>query len=361
MSFVPVEYMHWAKTVSSTRTYNLAMSGIQRLMPDSELGLGADAIRLDGNNFYGYAELRAQIAGRYGVPEGNVMITQGTSLANFLVAAALLQTGDEVIVEQPTYEPLLSILAPMNVTVQRLPRRFDDSFAVNTDALRALVTPRTRLIIMCSLHNPTGMKIDEEMLREIAEIASGVGATVLVDEVYLDFLSAHERPAFLLGGPFVSTNSLTKVYGLGGLRVGWAFAPPSLVRQMYQVYNSLGVNDPFVADHIARVLMANGATERLAALARDRAASGWAIVQEWLATRADLECVTPDGGITCFPRLRSGRSTDALIDRLLADYDTTIVPGRYFEDASGFRLGFGIDPAMLREGLARVGAALDAV
>jgi aspartate/methionine/tyrosine aminotransferase len=361
MPFLPVNYMHWAKSTLSRCTYNLAMSGIARLMPDSELGLTADAWRLDGNNFYGYPELRSLLSQRYSVPEGNIMITQGTSLANFLLAAAVLQPGDDVIVEQPTYEPLLSILAPLNVTIQRLLRRPEENYAVNTTALRALVTPRTRMIILCSLHNPTGMAMSEATLREVGAIASSVGATVLVDEVYLDFLSPNERPSFLLGGPFVTTNSVTKVYGLGGLRVGWAFAPEQVVRTMYQVYNSLGVNNPFVSDHIARVLIGNGATERLAALARERSASGWMIAKEWLATRDDLTCATPDGGITCFPRLRSGESSEALVNRLITDFDTVIVPGRFFEDSSGFRLGFGGDEHLLREGLSRLAQALDSL
>lgn len=353
--------MHWAKTTPARFTYSLAMSGIDLLASPEELALTAEDIVLTGNNFYGYPPLRALISARYGVPEKNILITQGTSLANFLAAAALTQPGDEALVELPAYEPLLSIFEPLGVKVNRLPRRFEDSYAIDPSVLRTRLTPKTKVVLITTLHNPSGVGIRPEGLRALAAECATVGATLVVDEVYQDFLGADIQPGFLAADNIVTTSSLTKVYGLGGLRVGWVFASEAIVQRAYAVYNNLGVNNAFPADHLAAVLMQRGIPELVARRARESSARGWAIVNEWLATRDDLAVVAPEGGLTCFPRLAEGRSSETLNAILQKDYDTNFVPGRFFEDDRSFRLGFGAPDDMLREALHRLGKALNTI
>lgn len=359
MIFPEVNYMHWAKTVPATFKHSLAMSGIDLLATPGERGLTVDDMVLGGNNFYGYEPLRSAISERYGVPPKNILITQGTSLANFLIAAALLEQGDEVLVEQPAYEPLLTIFAPLRVAVSRIVRRPENGYAIDPADVRAHMTSRTKAILISNLHNPSSVHVPERAMRDIAEIAALAKATLIVDEVYQDFLPNKIPPSFLFADNIVTTNSLTKVYGLGGLRVGWAFASEEIVRKAYAVYNNLGVNNSFPGDHIAAMLMTRGKTEVFAARARERSSSNWPIVETWLATHPEITYTKPDGGICFFPRFAEGKSSRAFNDILQQQFDMTVVPGYFFEDDRGFRLGYGCTADVLREGLHRIDAALE--
>ncbi len=357
--FREVEYMKWAKTVPMKFKYSLAMSGIDLLATPDELAFTGADITATGWNVYGYAPLKEQISAMFGVAEKNIIITQGTSLANFLIAAALVNEGDEVIVEMPAYEPLLSIFEPLGAQVKRLPRRFENQFVIDPDELASLLTTRTKLVLITTLHNPSGVQITSAQLREIARVAARVGATVVVDEVYQDFLGANIPPGFLQTENIVTTSSLTKVYGFGGLRVGWVMAPEEVVKRCYEVNNNLGVNNSIASDHLAARLLERGIPQLVAQRARERSAAGWKITKEWFATRRDVEVVAPDGGLTCFPRLVANHSSEKLNTLLQTKYETNFVPGRFFEDDRSFRLGFGAPDDMLREALRRLGAGLD--
>jgi len=359
MNFPPVRYMHWAKSVPGKYTYNLCASGINLLASREELNVGIADIQYGGDNFYGYPPLRSQIATWYGVPEKNILISQGTSLVNFLVACAIIQPGDEVIVESPAYEPLLTIFETLGAQLRSIPLRPENRYTVDIDELKQLLTPKTRMVVLSSLHNPTGVRITESQAREIGAAAANAGARVLIDEVYQDFAGETIAPAFRFGDNIITTSSLTKVYGLGGLRVGWAFAPEEVVRRAYEINNNMGVNNPFPSDHLGYVLMSNGAAKLVASRARERAAKHWGIVKDFLATRSDLTIVEPDGGIICFPRFSEPKSSRAFAEHLQSNFDAVVAPGYFFGDDGGFRLGFGCEEKPLRDGLTRLAQALD--
>src|ERR1017187_6374723 len=296
------EYMHWAKTQSRAR-FNLATSGVGAF-PLGELG-GLPPLEINGDNSYGYAPLKQAIAGRYAVdadcvvtaagtsganylafatlldagdevlvehpaygllvdaleyvgavvkrfartPEGGyavdadcVVTAAGTSGANYLAFATLLDAGDEVLIEHPAYGLLVDALEYVGAVVKRFARTFEGGYAVDPEVVRRAVTPGTKLIVVTNLHNPSSVLTGEDVLREIGEIARGVGARVLVDEVYLDAVYENTpRTAFHLGAEFVVTSSLTKVYGVSGLRCGWILAEAELARAMWRM------NDVFAA------------------------------------------------------------------------------------------------------------------
>src|SRR5262249_42402712 len=154
-----------------------------------------------------------------------VITGHGCSGANFLAIAALVGAGDDVLIERPTYDPLIGACQLMGARITRFDRRFDNGWRLDLDAIRARLTPRTRLIVITSPHNPTGAVIDSASLTTLGEMAASVGAHVLVDEVYLDganfVVAGRAKPAATLDGPFLSTASLTKSYGLAGIRCGW--------------------------------------------------------------------------------------------------------------------------------------------
>jgi aspartate/methionine/tyrosine aminotransferase len=348
------EYMHWAKTASKAR-FNLATSGVGWL-PLRELPFDCAQLEISGNNGYGYPPLKQAIAHRYGVDPDCVVTAEGTSMANYLAMATLLEAGDEVVIEHPAYGLLVDAARFIGASVKRFARREDNGWAVDPGEVRRAVTPKTRLIVLTNLHNPTSVLTSGGVLREVADIARGVGARLLVDEVYLDAVYRETPPtAFHLGPEVIVTNSLTKIYGLSGLRCGWVLAEPDLARAMYQlknVFGSIGVHPG--------ELLSVAAFEHLDAI-RERARrvveADRAALEAFLDTESCVPAVRTEWGTTAFPRLKRG-GAEAFLDRLRAEFDTSAVPGRFFEMPEHFRIGMGVDSAMFREGLRRIGMAL---
>jgi aspartate/methionine/tyrosine aminotransferase len=347
-------YMEYAK-LHSTAKYNLATSGIQP-MTMAELGARLEDLEIDGGAPYGYPAFQNRIAAHCGVPPDCVVTAIGTSFANHLAMAACFEPGDDVLIEHPTYEPLLSTARFLGANVIRFNRGVDGGLRLDLREVERAITPRTRLIALCNLHNPTSAFVDEATLAKLGEVARSVGARVLVDEVYLEAMNPRPLTAFLLGREFVVTNSLTKGYGLGGLRCGWILAEPELARRMWALYDVFSGHNPYPAealsmiafDHINRI---RGRAQRILAANRP-------VMNTILRERCDLECDIPEFGTCAAPRLKRG-SVDALDKLLREKYDTSIVPGRFFEMPQHFRIGIGADPAMTHEGFRRLAAALD--
>jgi aspartate/methionine/tyrosine aminotransferase len=344
------DYLHWAKTQSRAR-YNLATSGVGPY-PLRELPVDFARLELHGDNSYGYPPLQCAIARHAGVDPECVVEAAGTSMANHLAMAAILEPGDEVLMEQPVYGPILDAARYLEAEIHRFPRRAEDAFAIDPEEVRRALTSRTRLIVITNLHNPSSVLTPQADLRRIGEMAAEAGALVLVDEVYLD--AVYERtppPAFLLGPQFVVTSSLTKVYGVSGLRCGWILAHTGLawkMRRMNDLYGSLPA-------HPAE-LLAVAAFENLALL-RDRARrvveADRALLSAFLDRHPEISAIRTDFGTTCFVRL-PGAEADTFLARLRAEHETSAVPGRFFEMPDYIRLGMGVNTDMFGEGLRRL-------
>jgi aspartate/methionine/tyrosine aminotransferase len=345
-------YMHWAKT-SSMAKFNLAMSGMPNLKL-RDLRVSLDDLEItDGG--YGYRPLLQAIAKRYRVAEDSIVTAAGTTFANHLAMAALLQPGDEVLFEYPAYEPMLAAARYLGANVKRFPRKFENHFL--PEDLESLVTQNTRLIVITNLHNPSSVLIDETTMKQIGEIARRAGARVLVDEVYMETLFEDSpRSAFHLGNEFVVTSSLTKAFGLSGLRCGWIFAEPDLARRMW-LLNDLFASTPVHSGERLSVV----AMQQLAEIG-DRAKQlldrNRQLLNDFLDTREDLAAVRPQFGTTMFPRVR-GASSEELCRVLREKYETSVVPGRFFEMPAHFRIGITTDTDMLEAGLERLAKALD--
>jgi len=348
------DYMHWAKFKPPVR-YALTGSEVPHFRMDSLPWSVAD-LDLDGASHPRYPPLREAIGRRYGVPAEQVVSADGTSMANMLALAALIAPGDEVLIEQPTYEPLLQAARFLGAKIKRFERRSEDGFALNPTAVATAATPATRLIVLTNVHNPSGALAGEEQLRAIGSIAAECGARVLIDEVYLDAAIPRPRSAVHLGPEFVTTSSLTKVYGLSGLRCGWVLAEAKLAERIWRLNDLFGVNQAHAAerlaciafDHIGEVL-----GDSPALLQRNRA-----LFNRFLDGRNDLECTPAVHALTAFPRWLRGDTVR--LDTLLRErYDTAVVPGRWFEMPDHFRVGFGSPTKDFAEGLSRLGGALD--
>jgi aspartate/methionine/tyrosine aminotransferase len=347
-------YMHWAKFKPPVR-YGLTGSEVPHFRMDS-LPLSIADLDLDGASHPRYQLLRDAIASRYAVTSEQVVAADGTSMANFLAMATLLSPGDEVLIEHPTYELLLGAASFLGANIRRFERNPADAFCLNPATVRKAMSDRTRLIVITNLHNPSSTLASEDNLRAIGGLAAEAGARVLVDEVYLDSAVPRRRSAVHLGREFVVTNSLTKVYGLSGLRCGWILAEPELAERMWRLNDLFGVNQAHPAERLACIAFENIDVvigDNPPMLARNRAL--WnAFVDE----RNDVECIPAEHGITAFPHWIGG-DTDRLETLLRDRYDAAIVPGRWFEMPDHFRVGFGMPTPELEEALVRLGSALD--
>lgn len=330
--------MQWAK-LRSTARYNLASSGVLSVSRD-EFPLAANELEINAAGGYGWAPLLQAIAQHTGAPENCIVTAAGTSMANHLAMAAVLEPGDEVLIEQPAYSLLVEVAQYLGARISRFTRRIENGFRIDPAEIAGRAGAATRLIVLSNLHNPSGALLSGETLRALAEVARGVGASVLADEVYLEMLFDGEtRAAFRIDPQsFIVTSSLTKAYGLSGLRCGWVLARPEIARRIWLLNDFFGVN----AAHLAECASLT-ALQRLADF-RERArrllTANRALLDQFLDSRADLDTFRPPGGTIVFPRLRNGAAR-GFIELLCTKYETSVVPGEFFEMPEHFRIGIG--------------------
>jgi aspartate/methionine/tyrosine aminotransferase len=350
--------MHWAKSRPPVK-YDLSLSGILNL-PIAELDFDPKDLELHGPNAYGFRPLVEALAShRHVVPESVVTVSGGTSMANHLAMAALIEHENEVLIEQPTYDPLLAVAEYLGAKIKRFPRRFEDGFKIDLGALEKQITNQTRLIVLTNLHNPSSALVDEETLRNVGDLARNVGARVLVDEVYLEAMFENALPtAISLSPQFVITSSLTKGYGLSGLRCGWIFAEPQLADKMRRLDDIFGASAPFVMEQLSVAAIAQ--LPKISARAKLILEANRKTLDAFFQVRDDVEAVPTKFGTTSFPRLAKV-DVEKLCALLIDKYETAVVPDRFFESPQHIRIGMCCDPELFQAGVERLGKALNEV
>jgi aspartate/methionine/tyrosine aminotransferase len=342
------QYMPWAKSHSHAK-YNLATSGVAHWKL-RDLPVKIEDLEISGPSYYGFEPLQNALSKHCGVPANRIAAATGTSMANYLAMASVLKPGDEVLIEHPTYELIVDTALQIGAKIRRF-KRSPVTFSIDLSSIS--LTPETKLIVVSNLHNPTSALTDEATMKELGSL----GVRVMVDEVYLDAaFDQRPRSAALLGDQFIVTSSLTKVYGLSGLRCGWILAEPALAERIWQLNDVFG-NIPAHMAELASVI-ALGELPRIAKNVRARLDANRAALWKFLDSRKDLEVFKPPFGTIVFPKLRRG-SVDQMCDLLRTKYETTVVPGRFFDMPDHFRIGIGGDLEPLEEGLRRLGFALD--
>jgi aspartate/methionine/tyrosine aminotransferase len=349
------DYMHWAKTQANTH-FNLATSGMPNF-PFADLPVALEQLEITGTDPYGYPPLIEALAAHTRVPKECLVTAAGTSMANHLAMAALISPGDEVLIEHPTYGLLLEVARYLGANVKRFSRTIDNQFGITVEEIRKQLTSRTRLIVLTNLHNPSSALIADETLKETGMAAKQVGAHVLVDEAYLE--SAYEispRTSFHLGDNFLATGSLTKFYGLSGLRCGWIIAKPDLATKMWRLNDLFASTPVHAAERLSVVALKN--LDRAAARSRSLLEANRPLLISFLRSRQDLEWAEQPYGTVAFPRILRA-SAETLCALLAEKYETSVVPGKFFEMPEHIRIGVGCATEMLKEGLSRLGSALD--
>ncbi|MGH7651152.1 MAG: pyridoxal phosphate-dependent aminotransferase [Gemmatimonadaceae bacterium] len=349
------EYLEWARS-HGTLPYSLVISGV----PPCDVSLlspSVDDFTMVADNEYGWAPLLERIARRYRVSPENVVLAHGTSMANHLACAAIVGPGDHVVAEWPIYDPLVTVPRYLGCDVDYFERSEEKRFALDLDRIEAALRPRTRLVILSNLHNPTGAIAHRAELEELGRLAYARDFHVLVDEVYLEWIygwPGEPATALNLSERFVTTRSLTKVFGLAALRAGWILAEPDLATRLRRLNGLFASSMSHPAERLAARAFDNG--EELLEKQRTRVDKNRSIVSDFVESQKRLSWVPPETGTVGFVRLESA-GVDALVERLLQK-ESLVTPGRFFGLDDHFRIGFGMERSQLEGGLKRLDASL---
>jgi aspartate/methionine/tyrosine aminotransferase len=338
--------------------YDLSESGVEALTLEEITRDQKELMR----SRLGYAEgvgrepTRALIAGFHpGNDAGNVLITTGTSEANFLALMTLVSSGDEVVVVMPNYMQVHGIAQGLGARVREVWLREERGWRVDLDALAAAVNEKTRLICVCTPNNPTGQVLTRSEIALIVAIAAKHGAWILSDEVYRGAeLDSVESPSFSgRGERIVVTGGLSKVYGLPGLRIGWLVAPEPETQAALRLKDYTTIAPATLSEALAEIALER--RDELLKRARFILSERWPKLEDWATTHSrELHWTPPQAGGICFFSYRFPIESMALVDRLIAEYSTMVVPGIHFRAERHLRIGYGMESRILHAGLAAI-------
>ncbi len=366
-------YLYWAKTRPAA-TFDLAGSNLLACTLDDLPG-AREAVDLTAPDRGGYPPLVEAIAAHYGVSTDLVVTAHGCSAANFLAIAALVGPGDTVLMEEPWYDQITGACRLLGARVETFERRFDEGYRIDVGALRSRITTGTKLVIITSPHNPSGMTTDRDTLVALQAMAEGAGVHVLVDEVYLDVtnmlqdppssdkprtaprVTGRYTPAALLGDRLLSISSLTKSYGLSGLRCGWVIAAPAIAERARRVRDLIDNIGAAPADRLGALAFTH--LGRLAARAHGLVSTNLDVARAFLARHPQLELSVPVETTIMFPRLAGVPDMGPFVARLFADHSVAVVAGSFFGAPAHMRISLGGRTETLVAGLERIGRMLD--
>lgn len=351
--FARTRYLTWALQFYGKVPYDLASSGVPHVEANE---LGASQIDLDDAG--AFQELRRAIARYNAVAPEEVVPALGTSHAIFLAYAAMLSPGDEVLVESPGYEPLTRAAEGLGATVRTFERREEDGFRVVPERVAAAIGPRTRAIVVSTLHNPTGVRVDDATIRELAAIADARGAWVLVDEVYAAFDDLADdgvfcRSARRLASNVVAVSSLTKCYGLGMYRLGWVLGPEAIVTGAEAA--AMATIGHLPLHHACLGLAAFASIGRLSRRARDRIGGKREIVERWVRSLPNARWSSPREGLFGLVTLPGRGDLLERIEARARAAGVLVAAGSFFGAPESFRISWAsCTPEELAEGLDRL-------
>ena len=363
---MPIEIESPEQLGYSAITNNLSESSVaDRRLGDLGLDIDLDAMLLCYGDHLGEPALREAVAALGGgLTPGDVLITPGAVAALFCAATAILGPGDHAVVVRTNYATNLETPRAINADVDVIDLRYEDRWALDIDRLASRVRAgHTRLISVTCPHNPTGAMLETGDLHRLAELAESSGAVLLVDETYRDITHAGQLPvAATLSPRAISVGSVSKAYGLPGLRIGWAISTdPALRELLLAAKEQILICGATLDEHIAGQVLAR--RDRILPPIMSEVRERLAIVQDWLDAQETFEWIPPHGGVVGLVRFRPEVTVDttAFYRRLLADYGTYVGPGHWFEVSDRyFRLGYAWPTAtQLHDGLAALTTAAE--
>lgn len=324
--------------------YNLAESSVRDRSLD-ELGIDLGGMVLPYGHHLGHPGLREMIAAQAGEPvtADDVLVTVGAAGALFLLATCLLEREDHMVVAFPNYAINYETPAVIGCGMSRLDQRFDDGFRLDIERLESLITPKTRYVSLTNPHNPSGVMFSQDELARVIEIVERKGCYLLLDETYREMAYDDPQPVGTsLSDRVISVSSMSKMYGVPGIRVGWLTCRDKrLMEDLIAAKEQVCITGSVVDEEIALRIMDQH--DSLAPRIRAEIHDAVALARSWMAREPILEWVEPQGGVICFPRVRRGLDID--MERfhrvLLDDHGTLVAPGRWFKMPEDYlRIGF---------------------
>lgn len=364
MWFKRMQLEDWFDTYQYTVQYDIGESAI-KYKTFGHMEIDLSDIELRYGHHSGRADLRALIAHQYdGLTPEDVLVTPGASEANFGIVASLVKPGDHVIIEHPNYTSLYDVPRALGAKVTLFKLKYENAFKPDLDELERLITPDTKLISLTHPNNPTGSMISEEMLHKVIDMAESHDVYLMFDETYRDLAFDKLLPtAASLSPKVISISSMSKIFGLPGIRIGWLASKDCFIRDsVLAVREHISITNSVVGEEIAvRVLEK---ADQYIKNARSHSEKNFNLISGWMKKQKMLEWVPPEAGVVCLPKIKAEVNIDPeeLWRLLVEKYKTFIIPGRCFEmDNRYFRLGFGSGQKEIETGLKNLNAAIEEI
>jgi aspartate/methionine/tyrosine aminotransferase len=345
--------------------YNLSESGVhpitlQELLAGSPTSMD-DLLATDLNypHVNGIPELRQNIARLYnGATPDNVLVTVGAIEANYIATRTLLNPGDEIVVMLPNYMQIWGIAKNHGLNLKTFNLREDLGWAPDLDELKSVVTPKTKLIAVCNPNNPTGRAMTTAEMDGIIAVADKVGAWILADEVYAgaERESEESSPSFYGRYPkVIATGSMSKAYGMPGLRIGWIVAPPETMDEMWARHEYITISATMLSNKLAALALSPEVRPRLLKRTRNYIQQGYPVLKQWMDSHENtFSVVPPDAAAIAFVRYHLDINSSLLADRLRKEKSVLIVPGDHFGMDHFMRISYGLPHDTLTAALDRI-------
>ncbi len=367
--FVPFALERMMSVWENRVDYNLSESGVH---PLSIEGLVEDPNRIEellttGLNYAqanGIDELRENIASLYsGATSEHVLATTGAAQANFTALWTLIEPGDEIVVMLPNYMQIWGIAQNFGLDLRTFSLHEELDWAVDTDELNTAVTPKTKMIAVCNPNNPSGHIMTPDEMDAVVSAAERVGAWLLADEVYAGAERTTDEVTPSLWGQYekvLAMGSMSKAYGLPGLRLGWIVGPPETLEQIWARQDYITIGSTMLANHLAAYALSPEVRPRVLARTREYIRRGYANFERWAGEHEGLVTwVPPEAAAIAFVRYNAEVNSTELAERLIHEYSTNVVPGDHFGLDGHLRISYGLPEDYLLEGLSRVAAAIE--
>ena len=368
MTFTPFHLEQWQSQHEQDVKFNLADSGVHPVAVKELLEAPGVTERMRELPLHypmvnGSARLRELIAGLYNTTPSNVLVTVGAAEANGVILHALLEPGDEVVAMEPSYRQLWGITRNLGCNVRSFDLDPDQNWRANLDQLEAAVTPRTKLIGVTNPNNPTGKILSEAEINRVVKIAEKNGAWILADEVYrgTERLTDIETPSFF--GRYdriIAVNSLSKAYGLSGLRIGWLVAPREAVDSIWRRHEYATISAGALDMFFAEIALAEPMRTRLLTRTRGLIREGYARLESWINEHSPLlSVIPPESTALAFVRYHLNMPSGEVAEALRQRAEVLVAPGEYFGIENHLRITHGLKAEYLREALSRIGSVFE--
>lgn len=368
MTFQPFELEQYQSLWERSVDINLADSSVKCLTTNEWLSEAEQAALLRVGLYYpevnGTTTLRQRIAALYpGATAANVLVTVGAAQANSMVCQALLSPGDDVVVVSPGYRQVWGLARTAGCNVTELVLRPERGWRADMDELDALVTPRTKLVAVVNPNNPTGSIFTRDEMARVVAACERVGAWLHADEVYVgtEHGDRPETPTFW--GSYdrlICTNSLSKAYGLAGLRIGWAVASQDTIEELWRrhEYAVIAAAAPSMA--LAEFAVHPDKRPQLIARQKELTRRGREVLAAWLGEQQGRFSVAPSAATAIgFVRCHLPILSYDLAEHIRKTASVLVAPGRLLGAEHHLRITLGYDPSRIRSALDRIAASVD--